>query len=236
MAERTDKGVILKAWANGDSHVVASVFSAHHGRIQGLVKGGGKKKALLQPCTLVSFTHRKRLESQLGSLMPELERDVCSSVFYSPVRMHMVRYVGELLYKALPEDQPYPRFYDTLYRFLENIKGPDVWERLAFLEVDLLSALGFGLSLHPDEAVPDPHGSPLFYVSPKTGRAVSQEMGRPYHDKMLLLPILFGGVEGGFLDVFKLTGHFLKGAVADRDIPSRQSLIELGIKSDFKDA
>jgi DNA repair protein RecO (recombination protein O) len=28
----------------------------------------------------------------------------------------------------------------------------------------------------------------LAYVSPRSGRAVSREAGRPYHDKLLLLP------------------------------------------------
>ncbi|MBI1362683.1 MAG: DNA repair protein RecO [Proteobacteria bacterium] len=236
MAERADEGIVLRSWPNGEGHAIVSVFSAHHGRVQGLVKGGDKKKALLQPGNLVTFVHRRRLDSQLGTLSPDLEKDICGLVFYSPARLHMLRYVGELLYYALPEEQPYPRFFDTLRRFVTELNGAKTWQRLAFLELDLLGALGFGLALTPEEAVTDAHGSPLYYVSPKTGRAVSREMGMPYHDKMLLLPKLFGGVEGGFLDVFKLTGHFLRVALAERDLPSRKTLLELGTKSDFTDA
>jgi DNA repair protein RecO (recombination protein O) len=235
VAERADSGIILKSWPNGEGHAVASVFSAHNGRVQGLLKGADKKRALLQPGNIVTLTHRRRLDSQLGTLTLELERDSCALVFSSPVRLHMLRYVGEALYTALPEEQPFPRFYDTLRQFVLTLHQPHPWERLAWLEADLLSALGFGLALTPDEAVTDPHGSPLYYVSPKTGRAVSRHMGAPYHDKMLLLPKLFGGVEGGFLDVFKLTGHFLRAALGGKDLPTRQTLLDLGIKSGFTD-
>jgi DNA repair protein RecO (recombination protein O) len=53
----------------------------------------------------------------------------------------------------------------------------------------------------------------LAYVSPRTGRAVSRIAGRPYHDKLLLLPdflwrdapIRQGEVTPGL----RLTEHFL---------------------------
>jgi DNA repair protein RecO (recombination protein O) len=54
------------------------------------------------------------------------------------------------------------------------------WER------DLLAALGFGLDL--SRCAVSGAATDLAYVSPRTGRAVSREAGRPYHDKLLKLP------------------------------------------------
>jgi DNA repair protein RecO (recombination protein O) len=54
----------------------------------------------------------------------------------------------------------------------------------------------------------------LAYVSPKTGRAVGQLAGEPYHDKLLELPqFLLGQPITSMDDVllgFKLTGYFLE--------------------------
>jgi DNA repair protein RecO (recombination protein O) len=53
-------------------------------------------------------------------------------------------------------------------------------------ECVLLASLGFGLDLTRCAATGSAHD--LAYVSPRSGRAVSREAGRPYHDKLLPLP------------------------------------------------
>ena len=53
-------------------------------------------------------------------------------------------------------------------------------------ECALLAALGFGLDLSRCAATGATDD--LAYVSPRSGRAVSREAGRPYHDKLLPLP------------------------------------------------
>ncbi len=53
-------------------------------------------------------------------------------------------------------------------------------------ECGLLAALGFGLDLASCAATGS--NQDLAYVSPRSGRAVSRDAGRPYHDKLLPLP------------------------------------------------
>ncbi len=53
-------------------------------------------------------------------------------------------------------------------------------------ECDLLAGLGFGLDLACCAATGATDD--LAYVSPRSGRAVSRDAGRPYHDKLLPLP------------------------------------------------
>ena len=53
----------------------------------------------------------------------------------------------------------------------------------------------------------------MAYISPKTGRAVSREKGRPYHDKLLKLPRFLWQEATispeDLSDGLSLTGHFL---------------------------
>jgi DNA repair protein RecO (recombination protein O) len=59
-------------------------------------------------------------------------------------------------------------------------------ETYVLWECGLLAALGFGLDLGRCAATGT--NEDLAYVSPRSGRAVSREAGRPYHDKLLPLP------------------------------------------------
>jgi DNA repair protein RecO (recombination protein O) len=77
--------------------------------------------------------------------------------------------------------------------------------------LQLLAALGFGLDL--SRCAVTGLRNDLVYVSPRTGRAVSRDAGRPYHDKLLTLPaFLLGETSASAGDIvagLNLTRHFL---------------------------
>jgi DNA repair protein RecO (recombination protein O) len=85
---------------------------------------------------------------------------------------------------------------------------------MARFELQLLSELGFGLDLESCTATGST--AELVYVSPKSGRAVCREAGRPWHDKLLRLPAFLGAPEpaqppsaADLADGFAVTGFFL---------------------------
>ena len=231
--QRESEGILLEVRPHGESSCICKVFTEKYGLVAGLVKGGRKKRAELTEGNLVHMNHARRLESQLGTMRLEVLHNNAIAVFDTPVRLHMLRYQCEIMAALLPEDVEQPKFYDRTKAMITSLaQHPVPWQALAEWEVDILSAVGFGLSLSPEEAVPCEAGSPLYYVSPKSGRAVSQVMGQPYHDKMLILPRFFGGQIGEILDVFTLTGHFLKHALEElapfkREITSRNMVIDM---------
>ena len=75
----------------------------------------------------------------------------------------------------------------------------------------MLAELGFGLDLSSCAATGTTTN--LVYVSPRSGRAVSDVAGEEYKDRLLRLPtFLVGGEEVGELaisDGLRLTGYFL---------------------------
>lgn len=77
-----------------------------------------------------------------------------------------------------------------LWVFLEVLCTDKSWVHLYVLfELHLLQEVGFGLKLKSC-AVTDSREA-LSYVSPKTGCAVSHEVGAPYAEKLFPLPLFF---------------------------------------------
>ena len=76
----------------------------------------------------------------------------------------------------------------------------------------LLGELGFGLDLSACAATGEV--SDLVYVSPRSGRAVGAEAGRPYKERLLPLPaFMIGQAEADREDIragFAITGYFLE--------------------------
>ena len=107
-------------------------------------------------------------------------------------------------------------------------------------EMNLLQSLGYGMDL--SQCAGGGNADNLVYVSPRTGRAVSREVGQPYHDKLFPLPaFLIGGGAWDAADIvmgLELTGHFLSRHIfinphsrllipQDGDLPlARQRLID----------
>jgi DNA repair protein RecO (recombination protein O) len=90
-------------------------------------------------------------------------------------------------------------------------------------ELQLLGELGFGLDL--SECAATGIDVNLVYVSPRSGRAVSLDAGKPYCDKLLKLPAFLIDdaapfAEGDIAAGFVLTGHFL-----ERDVLQPHGLV-----------
>jgi DNA repair protein RecO (recombination protein O) len=89
--------------------------------------------------------------------------------------------------------------------------GQGVLPELIVWETVLLADLGFGLDLTCCATTGAVEG--LAYVSPRTGRAVSEEGAGLWKERLLRLPpFLIGGEASGpedWRDGLRLTGHFL---------------------------
>jgi DNA repair protein RecO (recombination protein O) len=124
--------------------------------------------------------------------------------------------IGSLagLARLLPDRDPHPVLYAEGIRILQALDDDEVWPAsLVRWELLLLQDLGFGLDLSACAATGA--GSDLVYVSPRSGRAVSREAGKPYGDRLLKLPafLLDDTAEATRPDIvagFALTGHFFE--------------------------
>ncbi|MFC5583899.1 DNA repair protein RecO [Nitratireductor kimnyeongensis] len=213
--EWRDEGIILGARKHGETSVVLETMTAAHGRHLGLVKGGRSRRMqpLLQPGNRVDLVWRARLEEHLGAFQVEPLELNAARLLASALAVHGIQLLGAHL-RLMPERDAHAGLYETVKVITGHLDEPEIAGPLMVrFELAMLEELGFGLDL--TKCALTGNRDSLAYVSPKSGRAVTEEAGAPWRHKLLPLP--------GFLiaktrseasldalnDAYRLTGFFL---------------------------
>ncbi len=212
----SDEAVILGSRPHGETSLILEVLTRAHGRHLGIVRGGRSRRlaASLQPGTLADVTWRARLEGHLGTLAVEARELRAAAMLGSPTALYGFATLAAHL-RLLAEREPHPSLYDALCVLGEHIGDPTLAAPLVLrFELALLAELGFGLDLSACAATGTRDN--LAFVSPRSGRAVSAEAGKPYEDRLFRLPAFLIEGQGRKLpqadDIaagFRLTGFFL---------------------------
>ena len=212
--EWRDEGIILAVRKHGETSAIAEILTPAHGRCLGLVRGGRSRiqRPVLQPGNFVQATWRARIEDHLGTFVFEPLKLSAGTIMEDSFRLSGLTTLASLT-QVLPEREPHQRLYAAFQIVLDAMDRDEHWPALLVRwELGLLEELGFGLDLSKCAATGMLND--LTYVSPKTGRAVGQLAGEPYHDKLLQLPGFLMGQPVNSTDEilagFKLTGYFLK--------------------------
>ena len=234
--EWREEGLLLSQRRHGESSAIIEVFTKEHGRHAGIVRGGASRKVapVLQPGAQLDLSWRARLEDHLGTFAVEPVR---SRAFLMSDRVMLagLNALTALLSFTLPEREPHPSLYGKTLAVLDMMEEGPFWT-LAYLrwEMAVLEELGFGLALETCAVTGATEG--LAYVSPRTGRAVSEAGAGEWAGRLLpLSPALVGGGEGSVAEVvegLRVTGHFLETHLApslgDKRLPpSRARLVDL---------
>lgn len=202
-----DNGLILGLSRHGENAFILSVFTENHGRYMGLLRT--KSPPLIG--SLGYFNWQARLEEHLGTFKVETKESLSFPYLDDKKRLACLSCLYYLLNATLPEREAYSNFYFEVLSFIRNLSNDNFLADYVRIELRLLSVLGFGLDLSKCALGGD--ASCLAYVSPKTGKAVSFEKGKPYQQKLLTLPpFLWKDVSATEEDIQNgliLTGFFL---------------------------
>lgn len=208
-----DEGALIAVRMHGESSAIIEVFTAAHGRHAGVVRGGASRRmaAVLQPGSQVAVTWQARLSEHLGVFTVEPLR-LRSGVMADRLALAGLNAVCALLHQALPERQPHPALWRGTMTLLEALETQPDWPATYLRwELALLEELGFGLDLR--RCAVTGSREDLAYVSPRTGRAVSQAGAGDWADRLLPLPrglLGQGPISPEELGQgLALTGHFL---------------------------
>jgi DNA repair protein RecO (recombination protein O) len=230
MIDWRDEGFVIAVRPHGETSAILEVFSHAHGRHLGVVRGGASRKmaAILQPGTGLQLEWRARLDDHIGSFVVEPLR---SRAHLLSDRLALAGLLSAcaLLRAALPERESHPALWAVTLSLLDAL-GTAGWTS-AYLrwELRLLEELGFGLDLTRCAVTGATEG--LAYVSPKTGRAVTQAGAGDWADRLLPFPEGLSG-DGALLpqDVLaglRLTGFFLDSGLRpvlhDRPLPEARA-------------
>lgn len=237
MIEWRDEGAVLKVRKHGENSAIVEIFTTEHGKAAGVVRGGTSRKIapLLQPGAQLDVTWKARLDSHLGSFTIEPVRSRTAQVMQDRLALAGLNAVTGILSFVLPERATYGPLYTRTIQLLDLLGNNDVWP-LAYLqwEVALLADMGFALDL--SACAVSGLNDDLFYVSPRTGRAVSRLAAGDWADRLLPLPhVLLGKGDadvGQIITALRTTGHFLHNHLAkslgERALPeARQRLIDV---------
>lgn len=206
---KIQNALLLQARPLGEKSCMLSLFTREKGRFLGVVKA----KKIPDIASFVDARWQARLEEQVGTYYLDDFRSFAANFLDDKERLNILLSVCELLNKLLPERQASELLYDRTLSLLNQLDGNSFIEQYLRWELFLLHSIGFGLDFSSFEsgetdAVPT-------YVSPKTGKVVSREVGLPYHDKLLKLPRFLWFTKeqalstNDILNGFALTGYFL---------------------------
>ncbi len=183
-----DEGLILGVRKHGETSSIVEAMTAEHGRHLGLVRGGrsSRMRPILQPGNSATLQWRARLEEQLGTFTVEAGELRAANLMGSQLGIYGIQTLASHL-RLLPERDPHIGLYNAANVLMENFEHAEIAASLMVrFELVLLEELGFGLDFENCASTGQTHD--LAYISPKSGRAVSQEAGKPWADKMLILP------------------------------------------------
>lgn len=238
----SDEGIIISMRKYGENAGILTLFTPERGVHGGMVRSAfsARQRGNYQPATIVKAHWNGRLEGHLGNYSCETVQSIAACVLHDVKRLAALNAVLSLVESAIPEREPHPEFYDMLKLFLQKLASDDTPEiawhvEYMLLELSLLTHMGFGLDLSAcavTGAVEE-----LWYVSPKSGRAVCKTAGEPYKDKLLPLPLFLhhevqeqtmrDEIHKGFV----LTRYFLNRYIyqpRNKPIPTaRERLVEL---------
>ena len=240
--EWEDQGIVLSVRRHGESSAILSVFTSSHGRCLGLVKGGMSKgqKSTLQKGNLLAIKWRARLEAHLGTFSCNLLRSNAMKFMDDALKISVLNSACSVVDLVLPEREGYQNLYLQFFSLIDNLSESRFIINYIFWEIDLLQSLGFGLDL--SRCCVSGEKEDLFYLSPKTGRAVSEKKGKPYHDRLFPLPsFLISRTNSDSIssveikNAFNITTYFLGRYVfgVDKKEPwDRKQLVDRLIKMD----
>ena len=208
----TSEAIIIMQQQFNDDKLLCWLFSETYGVYKGLLSLNKKTRSQIQVGNIVTATWRARLPEHLGSYYCELLKPISMVVIEDKFKLTSVSSLCAILSSCLPERVLEAKIYDNSISYLLTLKDHKNWliEYLK-LELSLLQEMGYGLSLECCAVTGSKDD--LYYASPKTGKAVTKQVGSAYHDKLLRLPSFFKGEETfnneDIIAGFKLTEYFM---------------------------
>ncbi|MCL2567225.1 MAG: DNA repair protein RecO [Alphaproteobacteria bacterium] len=230
----TDEGILAAKFKYGESSLILSILSKNHGLQKGILKGGmaQKNKSLLEIGNILKFQKSYRSEESLGFLKVEMEESYLYKILFNKNKLLALASICELIAEFIPEKEVDEDFYNLSKSTIVVLQKEDFIRYYIQWELKLLEKIGIGLDL--EKCAVSHTSDDLYYISPKTGKAVCRAVGLPYHDKLFLIPALFKDMKSAITaeniaESFNVLNHFFKMFTAEyhKKIPfTREQLIK----------
>ncbi|GAL97920.1 DNA repair protein RecO [Acetobacter tropicalis NRIC 0312] len=218
--DREAPALVLSAFPLGEVNARVHVLTEENGLVHGVAYGARSRagSALWQPGNVV----KTRFQTRGAGTMPRLSGEMLYGCGFrlldAPLALSMMQSVCVLADTALPEGEPCPALFAPTLKLLTFLgMDPAVSQQeglphVVRWELALLADLGFGLDLSCCAVTGAREG--LAYVSPRTGKAVTEEGAGEWKNRLLPLPAFLlsdeeTGTKQDWLAGLRLTSYFL---------------------------
>ena len=188
MEQIQDRGIVIRAAIHGNSSQIVTIFSKHYGVINGYIKGGFKKNALIVG-NIVDFLWQARVVSHLGNLEIVILENFSTVFATNILKMTTIQTICEVIYRTINERDQHTDLFESILPILQKLKDTDNNNIIANLyiqfEILLFNHLGFGFNFK--ECNISGSEKPEF-ISPKTGNAVSKKIATGYENQLFKIP------------------------------------------------
>lgn len=183
-------GLILNFSKYNEKSYILEIFTEEHGKHKGIIRGlhSKNKRSIIEPGNEVFATWSGRLETHLGNYNVEPIKLWSSHILQYKDKLSAISSICSLISLTMAERQPNPLIYFSSKKLIEIVASTrDDWIReYVSWEMQLLSEIGYGLDL--ERCAVTSKSSDLVYVSPSSGRAVTNEGAGDFKNKLLPLP------------------------------------------------
>lgn len=186
-----DEGIVIGAKRHGERQIITTLLTKEHGRHKGMFRPNKTTKSTCECGTVIQATWTARLREHLGSWALEPLYSPLAFVLHNSKALKTLNSACALLEACLPEQEAAPKVYTALCHLVqefENLSKGDISFLKAYCYFELFLLEHSGIALDFKACAVTGKQDNLYYVSPRTGRAVTKETGEPYKDKLLLLP------------------------------------------------
>jgi DNA repair protein RecO (recombination protein O) len=216
MVEWVDEAIILENKKYNENSNIATAISKDHGVYSAILKYAfsNVNRSTFQIGNIVKLTWKARLGEQMGCFTGDIEKNTGSELFNNKLGIFAVNTSTFLIKSSLTERITEKEIYYKLYNLITSYSEAFILKKnYLYLEETILKNCGYALD-YSKCAVTGTRKN-LYYLSPKTGKAVCKEIGDPYADKLFILPNFFISKneeisQEDLIKGFKITGYFIE--------------------------
>jgi DNA repair protein RecO (recombination protein O) len=125
------KSIALHTVRYGDNSLVAYIYTYEHGRVTIMVNGaygkgrGARKAIFFQPLSLINLVYYPGKNHGMGRFKEVSPYVTLSSLHYNHIKMAIALFIGEVIYRAVREEESNPLLFNFLEVSIQSLDAID---------------------------------------------------------------------------------------------------------------